>query len=175
MARSVTRGIVTVALSAATAAGLVISSAPAQGATSYGTKTVTVQRSPSSTPLLTDVRVGRHATFDRVVFDLSGPAPGYRVGYVKAVRSDGSGEVVRLRTAYKILVRLLPAAAHDDSGAPTYTGAKKFWVGDPQLRRVAFAGDFEGTVSFGLGVAHRTGFRVFTLHDPTRIVVDLHH
>jgi hypothetical protein len=175
MARSVIRGMVTVVVAAATAIGLVISSAPAQGATSYSTKSVTVRRAPSPTPLLTGVRVGRHATFDRVVFDLSGQAPGYRVGYVKVVRSQGSGDVVRLHTTYKILVRLLPAAAHDDAGAPSYTGATSFWVGYPQLRRVGFAGDFEGVVAFGLGVRHHTGFRVFTLSNPTRIVVDMHH
>ena len=37
------------------------------------------------------------------------------------------------------------------------------------------AGDFEGVVTFGLGVRHRTGFRVFRLTDPTRIAVDVAH
>jgi hypothetical protein len=40
---------------------------------------------------------------------------------------------------------------------------------------VAFVGDFEATVSVGLGLRHKAGFRVFTLHDPTRIVVDVAH
>jgi hypothetical protein len=38
---------------------------------------------------------------------------------------------------------------------------------------VRFAGDFEGQVSFGLGVADRGGFRVSELRNPTRVVVDV--
>ena len=43
------------------------------------------------------------------------------------------------------------------------------------LRQVKKAGDFEGVVSFGLGLRRRTGFRVFRLSAPTRIVVDVAH
>jgi hypothetical protein len=175
MTRFVIRRAVTLVAAAATVTGFAISAPPAQGATTWGTATVSVARAPSPTPLVTGVRVGRHTTFDRIVFDLSGAPSGYRVGYVRVVRMDGSGKIIRLHTNYKILVRLTPAAAHDDAGVATYTGPKLFWVGYPQLRRVAFAGDFEGVVTFGLGVSHRTVFRVFTLTAPTRIVVDLHH
>jgi hypothetical protein len=35
--------------------------------------------------------------------------------------------------------------------------------------------DFEGVVRFGLGLRRRTGFRVFRLTNPTRIVVDVSH
>jgi hypothetical protein len=41
------------------------------------------------------------------------------------------------------------------------------------LRQVKGAGDFEGTVSFGLGLASTSGFRVFTLSGPDRLVVDV--
>jgi hypothetical protein len=165
----------TALLSAATVAGLAVTAPPAQATSTYTTQSVTVTRSPDPAPQLTGVRTGRHATFDRVVFDLSGQPSGYHVGYVKVVRADGSGKVISMRGNYYLLVRLTPAVAHDDSGTATYNGPHKFWVGYPQLRQVAFAGDFEGTVSFGLGLRHRNGFRVFTLHDPTRIVVDVRH
>ena len=45
----------------------------------------------------------------------------------------------------------------------------------PNLRQVKLAGDFEGVVSFGLGLRRKTGFRVFRLTAPTRIVVDVRH
>jgi hypothetical protein len=45
----------------------------------------------------------------------------------------------------------------------------------PSLRGVAFTGDFEGVVSFGLSLSHRAPFRVFTLSAPSRIVIDLRH
>ena len=41
--------------------------------------------------------------------------------------------------------------------------------------RVAFIGDFEGVVTFGLSLSGVRAFRVFELHAPTRIVIDLHH
>ena len=45
----------------------------------------------------------------------------------------------------------------------------------PTLRQVKFGGDFEGYVSAGLGLADRVGFRVFTLTNPYRVVVDVAH
>ena len=139
------------------------------------TSTRTVTRSPSPFPHLIGIRTGRHATFDRVVFDLRGAAPGYKVGYVDTVREDGSGKVIDMRGGANLMVRLRPAQAHRNDGSPTYTGSKRIFVDDPELREVAFAGDFEGVVSIGLGVHAKHGFRVMTLSDPTRIVVDIAH
>jgi hypothetical protein len=121
------------------------------------------------------VRTARHATFDRVAIDLSGGAPGYRVGYVKEVREDGSGQVVDTRGHANLLVRLTPTNAHHENGSPTYTGPARRTVDYPSLREVAFTGDFEGTVSIALGIRHKDGFRVVTLADPTRIVIDVAH
>jgi len=45
----------------------------------------------------------------------------------------------------------------------------------PNLRQVKVAGDFEGVVTFGLGLRHKTGFRVFRLTGPKRLVVDVAH
>ena len=45
----------------------------------------------------------------------------------------------------------------------------------PNLRQVKLAGDFEGVVTFGLGLKAKTGFRVFRLTNPTRVVVDVEH
>ena len=45
----------------------------------------------------------------------------------------------------------------------------------PNLLQVKKTGDFEGTVSFGLGLRRMTGFRVFRLTDPTRVVIDVAH
>ena len=45
----------------------------------------------------------------------------------------------------------------------------------PNLRQMKTSGDFEGVVSFGLGLRRKTGFRVFRLAGPARIVVDVAH
>ena len=140
-----------------------------------GTATQTVTRNPQPTPRLTDIRTGRHPSYDRIVLDLRGAAPGYTIGYVRTVRRDGSGQLVDLRGNANLLVRLRPAAAHRADGTATYTGPRRFHPGLPQIRDVALVGDFEGTVSVALGIAHKAGFRVLTLANPTRVVVDIAH
>lgn len=140
------------------------------------TSTVTVTRTPRPTPLVLNMRVGRHPAYDRVVFVLSGPAPGYRVGYVRRLVRDGSGDPVHLPGMAFLAVRLTPAVAHcEDNGLNVYSGPRRQTPKLPTLRGVAFTGDFESVVSFGLGLSHKAGFRVMTLSSPRRIVVDVAH
>jgi hypothetical protein len=122
--------------------------------------------------LLDDVRVGRHDSegFDRVVFDLS-EVPGYRVHYVRRVIQDGSGLPLTLRGRAFLVVRMEPAVAHDDQGRPT--APLRIVRSFSQLREVRIAGDFEGVVTYGIGLAARSDFRVFMLTGPDRLVVDL--
>jgi hypothetical protein len=68
------------------------------------------------------------------------------------------------------------AFAHDlDTGVPTYDTSRTLDPRLPTLRQIRFGGDFEGVVSAGLGLADRVGFRVFTLRNPARVVVDVAH
>ena len=162
--------------SVALTAGLLAGVAPAQALGPYSTSPVTVTHTVSPAPVLTGLRVGRHATFDRVVFDLKGKRPGYSVRYVSVVRQDPSNKVISMAGNYFLMIRLTPTNAHDvRTGTRTYTGPTKFWVGYPELRQVALAGDFEAVVSVALGLAHRNGFHVYTLTDPRRVVVDIRH
>jgi hypothetical protein len=161
----------------AAAATLGLTALPAQADLGAPTNTAprTVHRSPSPIPRLVDIRTGTHAAYDRVVFELKRSAPGFDVRYVQTVRQDGSGKVLDLRGQANLMTRLTPADAHDGAGRPTYDGAHRILVDYPNLRDVRFAGDFEATVSVALGLRHQAGFRVFTLQDPTRIVVDVAH
>ncbi len=126
-------------------------------------------------PRLDDVRVGRHdgAGFDRVVFDLTG-VPGHRVHRVREVTADGSGRPLTLRGRSLLLVRLEPAVAHDDAGHPT-SAPRRLVRSFPQLREVRRAGDFEGVVTYALGLRATTDFRVSTLTSPARLVIDVAH
>jgi hypothetical protein len=67
-----------------------------------------------------------------------------------------------------------PAAAHNNAGASTYPGSRKFCT--PSLRNVravALTGDFEGVLTVGLGLRHRAVVHTFTLANPTRMVIDV--
>ena len=46
---------------------------------------------------LTNLRAGKHTCFDRLVVDVRGSAPGYRVEYVDQIIQDGSGTIVPVR------------------------------------------------------------------------------
>ncbi|GAA5101651.1 AMIN-like domain-containing (lipo)protein [Nocardia iowensis] len=136
---------------------------------------------PMSTAPITGVRSGRHDCFDRLVFDLAGPAAGYRVGYVEAVTMDGSGAPVPLRGGAFLNVVVL-APAYDDAGNATYLPANRNELVDvtgyQTFRQVAWAGSFEGQTTVGLGVRGRLPMRAFTLDGPgngSRVVVDVAH
>jgi hypothetical protein len=134
-----------------------------------------VNRTPAHAALLTGIRTGKHDTFDRVVLDLKGAAPGYDVRYVSAVTYDPSGKPVTMPGRYYLQVVLKPAAAHTASGTRTYTGASRVTTSLPTLRGFVVNGDFEAVLSVALGLSKRAGFRVLTLANPTRIVVDVAH
>ena len=139
------------------------------------------QESSSFSGVVTNARVGRQDCYDRFVVDVSGSAGGYDVAYVDAVRAPGSGLVVPLRgeAALRVIVR---APAHDDDGQPTYNPPVPGEVADvaayETFEQVAFAGTFEGSTTFGLGVRERLPFRVFALDGPgegSRLVIDVAH
>ena len=83
-----------------------------------------------------------------------------------------AGGRLPLRGAAFVEVAFEPARARDPDGTPTFPAAT-ITPSSPALRQVRFAGDFEGQVSFGLGVAGRGGFRVSELRNPTRVAVDV--
>lgn len=141
----------------------------------WDTGAVRVTHDVSPTPRIVDLRVGEHRNFDRVVIDLDGPIPGYTVRYVRSLRYDGSGSSVPLRGRKFIAVGLYPATAHNAQGQSVYQGPQLRQYQMPGVRGAAFTGDSEGRVSFGLGLRHRADFRIFELHAPNRIVIDVRH
>ena len=135
---------------------------------------------PLST-LVTGARAGRHACFDRLTIDLTGPPASYRVEYVPQVISDGSGAPIPLRGGAFLSI-VLGAQGNDANGQATYRPANRSEAvnvsGYTTFRQVAYDGSFEGLTSFGLGVRAKLPFRVFVLAGPgsgSRVVVDVSH
>ena len=130
---------------------------------------------------LVNIRAGRHECFDRIVFDIDGPAGGYAVRYRAQVTQIASGEPVPLRGGafLEVIVRV---PAHDDDGQSTYPRAGRRHLvnvrGFSTFRQAAWAGTQEGLTAIGLGVRARLPFRVLVLAGPgagSRIVVDVAH
>ena len=63
---------------------------------------------------------------------------------------------------------------HSATGATTFSGSTDLIPSNFQvLKEARQTQDFEGYVSWGLGVSSATCMRVFTLSDPARLIVDL--
>ena len=119
------------------------------------------------------VAAGCHPTFDRLVIRARFATPGYQVRYVNQITADPSGNPVPLQGAKRIRVVVRSARGHTSAGANLLPSVLTPLC--PELRQIKKAGDFEGVVSFGLGVRRKRGFRIFRLSGPTRIVIDVAH
>ncbi|WP_166849164.1 hypothetical protein [Isoptericola sp. BMS4] len=131
--------------------------------------------------VITDVRVGAHDGYDRVVLDLGGTgSPGWRVEYVDRATDDGSGEPVDVDGDEVLQVRLSGMALPSDvSGVAEYDGGRVEPDGTEAVEEVVYRFWFEGYTTIFIGVddptdgARRPAFRVFALDDPARVVVDV--
>jgi hypothetical protein len=134
------------------------------------------QKRPALDPVvLRDVRAASQAAFDRVVFEFeTASVPGYRIAYAEspALRC-GSGETVSVQ-GVQLIVRLSPAQAHTEAGTVTVKEQERHFT-LPVLRELEVSCDFEGEVSWVLGLTARRPFRVSELSGPARLVVDIQH
>jgi hypothetical protein len=129
---------------------------------------------------LTDVRVGRHDEFDRVVFEFDGDPPDHSVRFVELpVHYDPSDEIADLKGDAALLV-VMRGTAYDvtDPERPrdTYGGPNRI---EPQgtraIRELLQTSDYEGLLQWAVGLAARTPFAVAQLRDPSRLVIDIDH
>lgn len=125
---------------------------------------------PMGTAPVAGVRVGTDACADRIVFDVAGAPAGYDVRYVDVVFSEGQGAPLFVPGGARLSVNL-----HHPAGSLPYGVNQKAAnvAGFPVLRSVTYGGSFEGHTQYGVGVRARLPFRVFTLANPGRIVVDV--
>jgi hypothetical protein len=121
-----------------------------------------------------DLRVARHDGFDRAVVDLRGHRPGYQTFFVDKLFYDPSAQPVPLKGKHKMYLVLRPAGAYANDGDYLYAGPQLVRPGLPALKGIALTGSWEGDMSFGFTSRTRP-YRVFTLTDPTRVVIDFKH
>ncbi|MCP2250105.1 AMIN-like domain-containing (lipo)protein [Lentzea aerocolonigenes] len=138
------------------AAGMALSIVPAASAADYAQ--------------LTNVRTGQQATFDRVVFDLTGGQVQDSVQSISEPVGCGSGKPISAPGVEFLEVRLTPADGH------SYTGSRKLTPGLPSVKSVVFTCDFEADLSIAIGVGKANPtYRAYYLTSPLRYVVDIDH
>ncbi|MFC5822122.1 GerMN domain-containing protein [Nonomuraea harbinensis] len=149
--------------------------ATAMVATTTGLLAVPVQATVqhAGPPILTGIRAAHHRGLDRLVFEFHGRVPARRdVRYVSRLLADGSGQAVEVVGGALLRVRFDQADGHDQRGRVTYGPARRTYP-LPGVIQVVNAGDFEATLTFGIGLAKRVPYRVYTLTRPSRVVVDI--
>jgi hypothetical protein len=166
-------------------------------ATSYGTSTPATTGTPAATEqpfqgardpvdvpgptappvvILSDVRTGAHADYDRVTFQFDGDAlPAYRVQYITQadVVGCGSGEPVPVTGNAFLQVHFTPVDAH--IGSQSTISATDLTPGLTTLQEVTLTCDFEAVGNWALGLSQEVDFRVIELDNPPRIAVDVAH
>jgi hypothetical protein len=122
-------------------------------------------------PTLTSVRASHVGDVDRVVFGFRDGLPEDIVlAWVDTLRRDGSGLPVRVAGTKVLAVVFQGVDAHDQNGS-TIRARRAFAL--PNVITAVHAGDFEATVTVGLGVQKRTSYTVTRLQNPDRVVVDV--
>lgn len=132
------------------------------------------RQSPSAGAQLnvTNVRVGRHATFDRVVLDLEGEGtPGWFAEFNTDPRQDGSGFPVEFEgaTSIDLWVDGLEMPGQDYQPIGTKPGAGGV------VTEVVAGGWFEGQSQFVIGLPGERPYSIQMIDNPQRLVVDILH
>jgi hypothetical protein len=138
----------------------------------WSTAPITVKHDPPvpPVPVVTGIRYAGHQDgFDRLVLDIPGALPGYSAKYVREVRRDGSGELVKMPGEAFILIVLHPAQAHREDGTPTVSGIHR--TGLAGITAYAVVGDYEGYVSIALGVSGVRRYNIAELSN--RVYIDV--
>ncbi|MGX7828645.1 AMIN-like domain-containing (lipo)protein [Actinokineospora sp. 24-640] len=154
----------------------VAASAPYCGIT-WGSQSKTASWSPT-VAVLTGIRAGRHACFDRLVFDVqNGEVAGFQVRYVASVTTP-FGHVVPLRGGAKLSIKMgvsdYAGPAQPRFRCPEVSCTELVDVsGYPTFRQVSHGGAHLGNMLMGLGVRATLPFRAYTL--PGRLVIDVAH
>ncbi len=120
---------------------------------------------------LTGIRTGRHAGFDRVVFDFGGARPSVSEHRTAQPENCGSGKPISAKGDEFLVVSMQPANAHGHSGPRAFDTP-----GLSEVRSVSNTCDFEAHLGFAIGYAG-TGraYTISVLDGPARVVVDIHN
>jgi hypothetical protein len=126
---------------------------------------------PPLSALIDDVRTGTHPGYDRLTIEFENGQPGsieIRPQANTNFITDPKGDTVRLAGQVGLKVVIHTADAHT-----SYTGPTDMKTGYAGLMEVRQVGDFEGYVSYGLGLAKPGCYQAVILTNPVRLVIDI--
>lgn len=131
---------------------------------------------------ITDVRVAEHDGYDRIVFEFVGAGdvdavPAYSVELAEPpFMADPSGLPVEVRGDAFLGIFLFGGTKISPVGGITYGGPTDFDARLPALDQLVESGDFEAVSTWIAGMHAGDGcYRVLTLTNPSRLVIDIEH
>ena len=129
-------------------------------------------------PSLMDIRFGAHPGFARIVFDITGSGtPMYHVRYENPpFFTDGEGAEIEINGEAFLVVTMSPVVSYNPESEEfelVYTGERELYPGLAPIVEVINTGDFEGQMTWIIGLTGQKGFRVEVLQDPLRLVIDI--
>ncbi|GAA4429941.1 hypothetical protein GCM10023169_32770 [Georgenia halophila] len=130
--------------------------------------------------LPTNVRTGAHLEeehpepFERVVFELEGSGePGYQVEYVDSAVEQGRGREIDVEGDH-VLEVVITGTRYPSEDESDRMAQGSYASEDTDLvEEVVVTGVFEGQTQAFIGTDEAAPFRVLTLTDPARLVVDV--
>jgi hypothetical protein len=90
--------------------------------------------------------------YQRISFYFRGQFPSYNFQYVREVLSEGPGTPIPLQGNAFLRVGFVDAQQHNNAGATTVKTQPRNPIGFNNLKSYGLAGDFEGHVTYGLGI-----------------------
>jgi hypothetical protein len=125
---------------------------------------------------ITDVRVGTHDGYDRVVFEFAAGIPDAVIeGVLPPFYADPSGLELPVSGTAFLRITMHGASRMSPEGSVTYGGSTTFEPGFNRLVELIEGGDFEAVSTWYLGLEGAGCYRVLTLADPSRLVIDVQH
>lgn len=123
---------------------------------------------------VTEVRVGAHEGFDRVVLEVGGEGtPGWDVRYVDSASAEGSGDPIDLAGPAYLRVTLTGVSYPYESGLDEQVRGAVGGSGTRAVTGAWYDGTFEGQALAYVGTSGEQPFRVYALSEPTRVVVEV--
>jgi hypothetical protein len=93
--------------------------------------------------------------YNRMSFSFTNAYPSYNLEYVNQIEADGSGSPIALPGYGVLRVAFTPAQAHTQDGtASTILSQPASNLGMTRMHGYAQAGDFEGHLTYGIGITY---------------------
>ena len=115
-------------------------------------------------PELVQIKVGSHPAasgeraYNRISFTFTNAFPSYQIAFARNLVSDGSGKVIPLGGQGVLKIVFTGAQAHTADGTKSSVISQpSSSIGFQRMTGYAQAGDFEGVLSYGVGITWPAG------------------